>query len=293
MYLIRRIQVVVALICFPLTTYAQIYECTDSNGKTYHQRFACSSNTTPEQLKTEAPITNSGNKKYYRPDTACLQEVQQESRHCVSTVADPSAATKQCYRERLSPNCMKQIEAGITNNTVQAYAACQQEFQQVLPPCKEKAMLPIKQCLQERLSPECAKQVSLFEQKVEEANKLCVAAFQRLKSCGAELGEKLTQCNKENQAKVGAACAALNEEYGHNSNSKADTDNIQSQIDAIKAEISSIKATIDESLASAQIAESKAANAEATARQTAAIVQELNSKLDMLLRNTKDNPAKK
>lgn len=134
----------------------------------------------------------------WSPDISCLREIERKVVHC-----DTTALIKQCWRERLSEACMKQVEAGAESR---ADAACKQELQQAAGPCGKAARLSGKRCLQERLSPKCKEQANSAEQGLQDAFRTCQEAQNRVQQlCGADL-QKGQQCYLQHQAELSAAC---------------------------------------------------------------------------------------
>jgi hypothetical protein len=132
------------------------------------------------------------------PDIFCLREIQREGVHC-----DTTALIKQCWRERLSETCMKQVEAGAGPR---ADPACKQELQQAAGPCGEAARLSGKRCLQERLSPKCKEQASSAERGIQDALRICQDSQNRVRQlCGTDL-QKGQQCYQQHQAELSSAC---------------------------------------------------------------------------------------
>ncbi|MOA36493.1 hypothetical protein D3C78_1580210 [compost metagenome] len=110
-----------------------------------------------EKLTQECLKETIGELPEWSPDISCLMEIEQKVHGC----GDITELVRQCYRERLSEPCMKQVEAGTGSK---ADAACKQELQQVAEPCGKAAILAGQQCLQSRLSPNCKKQNAKFLQ---------------------------------------------------------------------------------------------------------------------------------
>ena len=134
----------------------------------------------------------------WQPDISCQREIQLQARYC-----NLSALLKQCMRERLTPGCMKQVEAHVGTR---ADAACKQELQQVAGPCSHSSAASAKQCLLEHLSARCQEQVSVAEQGRQTMLKSCHAASQQLlERCGTDW-KKNQSCYKKYNAETRAAC---------------------------------------------------------------------------------------
>jgi len=191
-----RIPIAVVLIGFPLVISAQTYKCIDANGKTYYQDSACPSGTTAKQQKT-------GTQKP-RPalDTSCSHEFEQESRYC-----DSNEIGKRCFRERVSPNCMKQVEAAVSGgNPSLVDVACKQEVERANGSCSSIPMSAAQRCLQERLSTNCKekeKQAEMAKQKLE-AERRSSAILKNNLSPHAQQYVRMDQACKSGDAK---ACA--------------------------------------------------------------------------------------
>lgn len=131
-------------------------------------------------------------------DESCVQELTRVAQRCEGT-----AALKQCWRNRISPECFRQVEAG--TGAPDASASCKQELQQAAMPCTEASVAFSKRCVEKNISPNCNDQI----RKVEESLKSCQERMQRmLQDCRAEGPDekKAQKCIERHQAELKSAC---------------------------------------------------------------------------------------
>ena len=151
-----------------------------------------------EKLTPDCVKETLGKLPSWSPDFSCLMEIERVN--CGDTT---TALVKQCWRERLSKTCMKQVEAGAGSK---ADATCKQELQQAAGPCSQAAILGGKQCLQKRLSAKCSEQQSKAEQGMQNFLNKCQEAQKIVRQlCGTDI-QKGQQCYQRHQVELSAAC---------------------------------------------------------------------------------------
>lgn len=153
-----------------------------------------------EKLSPDCVKETLGKLPSWSPDYSCLMEIEREGVNCGDTTA---ALMKQCWRERLSNTCMKQVEAGAGS---QADATCKQELHQAAGPCNQVAILGGKQCLEKRLSAKCSEQQIKAEQGMQTFLVRCQEAQKTIRQlCGTDI-QKGQQCYLQHQAELSVAC---------------------------------------------------------------------------------------
>lgn len=202
--MIGRLQIAVVLLCFPFISLAAptsdecVREVMAAQDRCSQERSRSIGQCVQEKLTPACTKQVVKQPPSWTPDAACQQELEREARHC-----DASLLVKQCWRERLSPNCMRQIEAGAG---LRADAACKQELQQAAAPCSQSATSKNKQCLQERLTSKCREQLKVAEQQTQEAFRSCQEALQKVQRlCGTDW-QKDQGCYQKYHVELGAAC---------------------------------------------------------------------------------------
>lgn len=209
---------VVLALCIPLGVGAQTHKCKNTDGTIQYLDSPCPSETTSAPINTihtNGALQNSSeNFKQGNiglpnmPDESCMRENQSASKYCGEVAV---SIVKQCLRERLSPNCAKQVDAG---TGLSSDAGCRQELQKVAGPCTQTQIAAGKQCIQDRLSANCKEQTNKFSSEFEKSRKQCEDAMLRLKKvCSGE--KEMFACLQAHQAEMSAACEGIDGKKGH------------------------------------------------------------------------------
>lgn len=198
--------------------FAETYQWTDADGSVHfsdspmnipkdkqlivHQDETNNKSSVPPQ-KT-SPTKNKPSKKASgMPEQACMQETENASKICAALM---QSNLKKCWRERLSTNCLNQVDVA-PNQRKSFDPACKQELKDVSVPCSELMMSSNKQCMNENLSPNCRKQSEAAGQRILEKTKICNEAVQKMiRICGTgkDANEK---CYKTHRAELEGICS--------------------------------------------------------------------------------------
>jgi hypothetical protein len=97
-------------------------------------------------------------------DESCVNEWKRQSEHCGG---DSVVAMKECWRQRLSPNCFKMAEPG----TGVRDTSCRQELEKAAMPCTEASITRGKQCMEQSVSVGCNEQIKSATHKLGNASR--------------------------------------------------------------------------------------------------------------------------
>lgn len=213
MIMLRTQTLILLTLIAPITVSAETFKCKNTDGRTFYSDSKCPADTTPETIiqvptnvgTASSPDNSKRKMPSYMPDESCLQENQSAAKYCGELSI---SIAKQCMRERLSPNCIKQYGSG--PKAIQAAdEGCKKEIQAAATPCTQNQITSGKQCVQDRLSSKCWDQTSKFNTAFEKSRKQCEDAMLQLKKVCPSSNEAFLKCMQEHQAEIKAACNDL------------------------------------------------------------------------------------
>ena len=125
------------------------------------------------------------------PDEACRPEFDRVAPQCGG-----SAALRECWRKRLSPDCFKEAAAGAA--AVRS-ASCQKQLEQASGPCQEAST----RCVAQKMSHGCKHTAAGFV----EARKACDEAVQRVwQLCNPQPADQRAKCFQQQRGTANSAC---------------------------------------------------------------------------------------
>ena len=148
-----RIKLLVILFSVPFAVQAQTYKCKQADGSMAYQDSKCAADSSTMKVTPASPQSPQGSKATgptspITSDSACQDELLAITSACGTT-----ATLTQCFQQKLSPGCWKQVSA--ENGTGTADASCIKEIQAMIEPCGQMVTPGSAECIQQKLSAAC------------------------------------------------------------------------------------------------------------------------------------------